>query len=199
MPRGRPPNTIICLVGSTKFTREMMIRSWELSKQNCIVLGWNVLPHDMCVDSHGAEAEGVKEQIDELHKRKIDMCDEVHVINISGYIGESTRSEIEYALDLRKRVKFLFAAPIMCRKEIGPAIHPRLGLGSPLCGRMQGHNGRCNPVIPVGMEYAPTPDASEPCKQPIGNTTCGYPESACMHTGSKDTIIPLNGRHDYKP
>ena len=42
-------------------------------------------------------APGTKEMLDDMHKRKIDMADEIYVINIGGYIGESTRSEIEYA------------------------------------------------------------------------------------------------------
>lgn len=38
-----------------------------------------------------------KAMLDDMHKRKIDMADEIYVINVGGYIGESTRSEIEYA------------------------------------------------------------------------------------------------------
>ena len=45
--------------------------------------------------------------LDDMHKRKIDMADEIFVINVGGYIGESTRSEIEYAKSTGKRVKFL--------------------------------------------------------------------------------------------
>ena len=59
------------------------------------------------IESHGAEAEGLKEQIDELHKRKIDLCDEVFVLNIGDYIGESTRSEIDYAVAQGKPVVYL--------------------------------------------------------------------------------------------
>ena len=38
-----------------------------------------------------------KEMLDDMHKRKIDMADEIFVINVGGYIGSSTKSEIEYA------------------------------------------------------------------------------------------------------
>ena len=44
--------------------------------------------------------------LDELHKRKIDLCDEVYVLNVGGYIGDSTRSEIEYAEAHGKRVRY---------------------------------------------------------------------------------------------
>ena len=41
-----------------------------------------------------------KEMLDDMHKRNIDMADSIYVINVGGYIGESTRSEIEYAQNL---------------------------------------------------------------------------------------------------
>lgn len=51
--------------------------------------------------------EGTKEMLDNMHKRKIDMADEIFVINVGGYIGESTRSEIEYAIRNGKKVDYL--------------------------------------------------------------------------------------------
>ena len=50
---------------------------------------------------------GTKEMLDNMHKRKIDMADAIYVINVGGYIGESTRSEIEYALRNGKKVYYL--------------------------------------------------------------------------------------------
>lgn len=41
--------------------------------------------------------------LDDMHKRNIDMADSIYVINVGGYIGESTRSEIEYAQNHGKR------------------------------------------------------------------------------------------------
>ena len=52
-------------------------------------------------------ADGTKEMLDDMHKRKIDMADEIFVINVSGYIGSSTRSEIEYAIATGKVVHYL--------------------------------------------------------------------------------------------
>ena len=51
--------------------------------------------------------EGTKEMLDKMHKRKIDMADAIYVINVGGYIGESTRSEIEYAIRNGKEVRYL--------------------------------------------------------------------------------------------
>ena len=45
--------------------------------------------------------------LDELHKRKIDLADEILVLNVGGYIGESTRSEIEYAKAHNKTIRYL--------------------------------------------------------------------------------------------
>ena len=45
--------------------------------------------------------------LDDMHKRKIDMADSIYVINVGGYIGQSTRSEIEYAQAHGKDVKYL--------------------------------------------------------------------------------------------
>ena len=51
--------------------------------------------------------EGTKAMLDDMHKRKIDMADEIYVINVGGYIGESTRSEIESAKKNGRAVKYL--------------------------------------------------------------------------------------------
>ena len=45
--------------------------------------------------------------LDDMHKRKIDMADEIFVINVGGYIGDSTKSEIEYAIKSGKKVNYL--------------------------------------------------------------------------------------------
>ena len=48
-----------------------------------------------------------KEMLDDMHKRNIDMADSIYVINVGGYIGESTRSEIEYAQNHGKKISYL--------------------------------------------------------------------------------------------
>ena len=45
--------------------------------------------------------------LDDMHKRKIDMADEIFVINVGGYIGSSTKSEIEYAKANGREVRYL--------------------------------------------------------------------------------------------
>ncbi len=58
-------------------------------------------------EHHAAEAEGAKDALDSLHLRKIDLADRVFVLNVDGYIGESTRGEIAYALSQGKPIEFL--------------------------------------------------------------------------------------------
>ena len=57
--------------------------------------------------SGGTWAMTEPEMLDDMHKRKIDMADEIYVIDVGGYIGESTQSEIEYAEATGKRVNYL--------------------------------------------------------------------------------------------
>ena len=100
---------VICLCGSTRFTNEMMQLTWEYAKLGVLALGWLVRPlHEgETQDHHLAEKEGVAELFDTLHFRKIDLADEVLILNVGGYIGESTRSELEYALVHGKKVRYL--------------------------------------------------------------------------------------------
>jgi len=102
--------TIICLCGSTRFTDIMLVHQWEFTKQGFIVLSWCALPdwYFQGEDkSHIGDQEGVKEIVDEVHLRKIDLADEVFVLNVDGYIGESTRNEIEYAEKTNTPVRYL--------------------------------------------------------------------------------------------
>lgn len=94
---GLPPK-IICLCGSTKFKDAFIEANKKLTLEGNIVLSVGCFPH---VDDKAAPedvlGESVKEQLDFLHKRKIDLADEILVLNVGGYVGSSTRSEIEHA------------------------------------------------------------------------------------------------------
>ena len=104
---------VVCLCGSTKFTEQMLIKQWELTKQGFIVLSWCALPNsyfennNLKDQSHIGDQENIKELVDEVHKRKIDISDEILVININDYIGDSTKSEINYAIKHNKPVRWL--------------------------------------------------------------------------------------------
>jgi len=87
----------------------MAVFAWELEKGGRIVLSLHLLPtwYPQLRADHQAEAEGVADAMDELHKRKIDLADEIFVMNIGGYIGSSTRSEIVYACEHGKLARYL--------------------------------------------------------------------------------------------
>jgi hypothetical protein len=100
---------IVCISGSTRFLDTMAIAAWEMEKQGILVIGPHLLPvsYPGVTPSHQAEVEGVRETLDELHLRKIDLCDEVYVVNVGGYIGESTTNELKYARKVGKPIRFM--------------------------------------------------------------------------------------------
>ncbi len=100
---------VVCFCGSTRFAKHFMVERWRLEKEGIITLGINILPDGYFEgdNHHGAEQEGVKHILDELHKRKIDLADEVFILNVGGYIGESTRAEVNYAIEKDSPVRYL--------------------------------------------------------------------------------------------
>jgi hypothetical protein len=113
LPQPATKPKVVCFCGSTRFAEWFMIKRWELEKQGIITFGINILPDGYFEGEghHGAEQEGVKHILDELHKRKIDLSDEVFILNVGGYIGESTRNELEYAKSIGKPVFYLEPEP----------------------------------------------------------------------------------------
>lgn len=95
---------VITLCGSTKFKEEFLQVQKELTLAGNIVISVGLFGHS---GDNEVWNEGTKEMLDDMHKRKIDMADEIFVINVNGYIGESTKSEIEYALSKHKIINYL--------------------------------------------------------------------------------------------
>lgn len=95
---------VITLCGSTKFKDEYIREQKRLTLDGNIVISVGLFGHSGDSDVLN---EGVKEMLDDMHKRKIDLADEIFVINVGGYIGTSTRSEIEYAESTDKKVNYL--------------------------------------------------------------------------------------------
>ena len=95
---------VITLCGSTKFKDAFMEAQKRLTLEGNIVISVGMFGHS---GDDEVWKEGTKEMLDDMHKRKIDMADEIYVINVGGYIGESTKSEIEYARKNGKKVQFL--------------------------------------------------------------------------------------------
>lgn len=95
---------IVTLCGSTRFKEQFMEVQKRLTLEGCIVISVGLFGHSGDDD---VWKPGVKEMLDDMHLRKIDLADEIFVINVDGYIGESTRREIAYAEKTGKTVKYL--------------------------------------------------------------------------------------------
>lgn len=95
---------VITLCGSTRFKDAFLCEQKRLTLEGNIVISVGLFGHS---GDGEVWTEGTKAMLDDMHKRKIDMADEIFVINEGGYIGESTRSEIEYAISTGKTVRYL--------------------------------------------------------------------------------------------
>ena len=102
---------VITLCGSTRFRKEFETAQKQLTLQGCIVISVGLFGHTGDSEVWENMDEGTKTQtkmmLDDMHKSKIDMADEIYVINPGGYIGESTKSEIEYDKRMEKKVSYL--------------------------------------------------------------------------------------------
>ena len=93
----------VVLCGSTRFVDKFHEINRKLTLEGYIVLAPGVYGHA----SKEPPSEQEKAALDELHFLKIEKADWVYVLNVGGYIGESTRREIEWAEELGKPIKYL--------------------------------------------------------------------------------------------
>lgn len=103
---------VVCLCGSTKFNEAYERANFDETLAGNIVLTIGVDMKSAFTELHFAgksEAElgEIKSSLDTLHFAKIDLADEILVLNVGGYIGESTRKEIKYAHEHDKSVRYL--------------------------------------------------------------------------------------------
>lgn len=149
---GFPP--IVCLCGSTRFVAEFNRQRKELTERGQIVLSIEV------VTTQGREHDpqhadpALKAWLDELHKRKIDLADYVLVLNIGGYIGESTRSEIAYADMHGTPVRYLESP------DAGPGPVMDCGCGYDDCSACAGYGWACQDC---GVAFFGTPPGHGLC------------------------------------
>lgn len=102
---------VITLCGSTRFKDAFLEAQKRLTLEGNIVISVGLFGHsgdDEVWEGMSKDTlTRTKIMLDDMHKRKIDMADEIFVINVGGYIGESTASEIEYARSTGKTVRYL--------------------------------------------------------------------------------------------
>lgn len=95
---------VITLCGSIRFKNAFLEAQKRLTLEGNIVISVGLFGHSR---DDEVLTESIKQMLDDMHKRKIDMADEIFVINVGGYIGDSTRSEIEYAKASGKTIRYL--------------------------------------------------------------------------------------------
>ena len=98
-----PTPIIVCLCGSTRFKDAYIKAMRDETLAGKIVLTVGLFGHEEGLDMSGE----IKKMLDELHLRKIDLASEVLFLNVGGYIGESTRRELNYAKIAGKKIRFL--------------------------------------------------------------------------------------------
>ena len=102
---------VITLCGSTRFKDEFYKAQKELTLKGNIVISVGLFGHsgdsEVWENMNEDTLTQTKVMLDDMHKRKIDMADEIFVINKNGYIGDSTKSEINYAIQTGKKVNYL--------------------------------------------------------------------------------------------
>ena len=102
---------VITLCGSTRFKDEFLEAQKRLTLEGNVVISVGLFGHS---GDDEVWTEGVKDMLDRQHLAKIDLADEIFVINVGGYIGDSTRREIAYAEFKGKSIIYLEKAPKLC-------------------------------------------------------------------------------------
>lgn len=145
---------VITLCGSTRFKEQFIEAQKRLTLEGNIVISVGLFGHS---GDDEVWTEGTKEMLDDMHKRKIDMADAIYVINVGGYIGESTRSEIEYAKRNGKEVRYLEESTSGLPEETVREIAEMLD-----CGHVCYLNPDTNETVfipnPASWEYFEEPD-----------------------------------------
>lgn len=93
---------VVCLCGSTRFREAYAKAFYDEEHAGRIALSVPCYKDDPC-----CKTEVDHDRLDGLHRAKIDLADEILVLNVDGYIGQSTSNEIDYAIRLGKRVRYL--------------------------------------------------------------------------------------------
>ncbi len=111
---------VITLCGSTRFKDEFMEAQKRLTLEGNVVISVGLFGHS---GDKEAKNESVKDMLDRQHLAKIDLADEIFVVNVGGYIGDSTRREIAYADFKGKSITYLEKSPKLCIYDNNGALY----------------------------------------------------------------------------
>ncbi|MFI6603740.1 NUDIX domain-containing protein [Nonomuraea sp. NPDC050536] len=121
-----PRPEIVVLCGSTRFAQAFAEATLAETLAGHIVLSIGCdTRDDLFADVSSSELAAIKTELDDLHLRKIDLADQVLILNQDGYLGASTRSELAYARALRKPIRWL--EPVCDRTSVGILITDQQG------------------------------------------------------------------------
>lgn len=132
---------VITLCGSSRFPEAFHIANAHFSMMGYVVISLGLFGHadqpegSKFLTSDGNENEKSKQNLDKLHFAKIDLSDEIFVINVAGYIGSSTYREIAYAKKHGKKINFMFEQTCIQCNGTGWEGH---GMGGDTCGACGG-------------------------------------------------------------
>lgn len=116
-----PRAKVITLCGSTRFKDAINYWNARLTMEGNIVISLGVFGHvDMPDHDWTTGGNADKVMLDNLHKQKIDLADEVFVVNVGGYVGDSTRGEIEYAIAHGKLITYCEVPSSQVCYPVGP-------------------------------------------------------------------------------
>lgn len=104
MESGHEKMKVVTLCGSTRFKEQFLETQKRLTLEGDIVISVGLFGHS---GDEEVWEPGTKEMLDKMHLQKIDMADEIFVLNVGGYIGESTRREIAHAEKTGKKIVYL--------------------------------------------------------------------------------------------
>ena len=102
--------TIVCLCGSTRFFDTFSKLNLEETLAGKIVLpiaSDRISENQIFESLNAVDLENLKQKLAQLHFHKIDLADEILVVNVGGYVGESTTREVQYAKTLGKKIRWL--------------------------------------------------------------------------------------------
>ena len=158
--------TIVCLCGSTRFGEQFAEANLRETLAGNIVLtiGCSMRSDaELFKGMDSLQLQMVKADLDELHKRKIDMADEVLILNVDGYVGDSTFSELIYAARQGKIIRWLEPENAVF---FGQSDHPTVFTPIKACSCKDPVDGTCR------HKGAPTPECHVFCCPRLDNRIC---------------------------
>lgn len=112
---------VVVLCGSSRFVDVMAVCAWLIEKdEHAIAMGLHLLPKwysKEFIPDHLAEYEGCAAKMDALHLHKIDIADEIFIVNCRGYVGESTQNEVMYATSKNLPIRWFTHDPVGVKVE----------------------------------------------------------------------------------